>query len=224
MSLNKIRVLISDPMPLFREGIKAHLAQYDDIEVIGECNDNVEALEITNRERPDVIVADLADTGSSSSDILPLLCANEANSRVLVMSITSASIDVQFALSEGASGFILKNANSAEFVDAIRVISRSGSYLPASLMNRLVEAASRTRSSGNMFGLTAREMDILKQLSVGFCNKEIARLFNISVRTVETHRQNIRQKTNTFTTADLMRVAGRLGLNQNSSNAGVNHV
>ena len=213
-----ITVLIADAHPLFREGLRINLEQHNEFKVIGEKHDSRSLLVASKKENPAVVIMDIFMSGFEGFNLITKFQKVSPDTRILIASDNEDLIDVQFALSEGASGYILKNASSEEFINAIRVISTDGSYLPSSLMNNLIEAANKARSTGNMFGLTTRELDILRELACGSCNKIIARKLNISVRTVETHRQNIRQKTGTFATADLIRIAGRLGLSKETLN------
>ncbi len=214
---NPITVLIADEHPLFREGLRTRLQQLDEFKVVGEEQDGRGVIAACKKYMPKVLVIDIFMPEFCGQQIVAKFEEVSPDTRVLIASENTNPIDVQIALSEGASGYILKNASSEEFINAIRVIANDGSYLPQKLMNNLIEAAKKTRSTGNMFGLTVRELDILKELALGSGNKGIARKLNISVRTVETHRQNIRQKTGTFATADLVRIAIRLGLTEEAA-------
>ena len=212
MSTSPITILIADGHPLFRDGLRARLAGNKDFEIVAEEEDGGSVLEACQHYQPKVVIIDLFMPGFMGAKGISKFQKISPETRVLVASDNGDPIDVQIVLSEGASGYILKNASSEEFINAIRVIANEGSYLPVVLMSNLIEATKKARSTGNMFGLTMRELDILKELAIGRCNKDIASKLSISVRTVETHRQNIRQKTGTFATSDLIRIADRLGL------------
>lgn len=207
-----ITVMIADTHPLFRDGLKARLEKFSDFEIVGHDEDIYDILTACQKHLPRILLMDIFIPGLEGAKLIPKFQKISPKTKILVASDNEDPIDVQMVLSEGASGYILKRASSEEFVNAIRVVSRDGSYLPASLMANLISAAKKTRFSGNMFGLTTREIDILRELAIGACNKKIAKKLDISVRTVETHRQNIRQKTGAFATADLLRVAARLGI------------
>ncbi len=213
-SSRKIRILIVDGYPVFRDGLRNHLMQQGEFDVISEDVTGRTALMTCKKYGPEVVLIDPFMHGLNGLQCISKFKEECPDTSILIASDINDLVDVQIALSEGASGYILKNASSSEFINAIRVTANNGSYLPVSLMNGLIEAAKKTKSTGNMFGLTMRELDILKELAVGSSNKDIARNLKISVRTVETHRQNIRQKTGTFATANLVRIANRLGLTQ----------
>jgi DNA-binding NarL/FixJ family response regulator len=212
-----ITVLISDPHPLFCEGLRKRLEYLDEFKVVGEVSANRTLLSACEKHRPKVVVLNISSPTPDELGLLARLRKVSPEIQILVASDNTAPIDVQVALSEGAAGYILKSAPCEEFINAIRVIARKGCYLPQSLVSHLIEAAKKTLSTGNMFGLTRRELDILKEITLGACNKDIARKLTISVRTVEAHRKNIRQKTGVFATTDLVKIANRLGLSQDFS-------
>ncbi|MEM7620559.1 MAG: response regulator transcription factor [Pseudomonadota bacterium] len=212
MQDSPITIMIADKHPLFREGLKSKLEKYADFEIVGENDEIDDVLDACRHYAPNILLTDIFVPGSEGIRIIQQFQRVSHATKILIASDNEDPIDVQIVLSEGASGYILKRATSEEFVNAIRVISRNGSYLPATIMASLIDAAKKTRYTGNMFGLTSRELDILRELAIGSCNKNIAKKLSISVRTVETHRQNIRQKTGAFATADLVRIAARIGL------------
>ncbi|MGH1350163.1 MAG: response regulator [Methyloligellaceae bacterium] len=213
-SSGRISILIVDSHPIFRDGLRSRLEQQSEFYVIGEVDNGRTAISSCRTHTPDVVLIDPFMQGLNGFQSISKLKSASPDIKILVASDIDDIVDVQIALSEGASGYILKSSHSDEFLNAIRAISNNGSYLPMTLMNGLIEATKKTKSTGNMFGLTMRELDILRELAIGCSNKDIARNLKISVRTVETHRQNIRQKTGTFATTDLVRIANRLGLTQ----------
>ncbi len=217
MSVNIISILIADGHPLFRDGLRSRLEKYEDFMVVAEATDDRNVLLACKEYKPKVIIIDIFMSNFFGLNSISDLHSSSPETNVLIASDSNDPIDVQTVLSDGASGYILKNSSSTEFINAIRVVANKGSYLPSSLMNELIEVTKKTNSTGNMFGLTTRELDILKELAVGKCNKEIAQRLEISVRTVETHRQNIRQKTGMYSNTDLMKIADRLGLNLNAA-------
>ncbi len=207
-----ITVLIVDGHPIFRDGLRSRLDQQSEFKVVAEDDNGRTAIASCKKYEPDVVLVDPHTPGIDGLQSISKFKRYCPKTSILIATDVNDLVDVQIALSEGAAGYILKSASSDEFMNAIRVTANEGSYLPISLMNGLIEAAQKTKSSGNMFGLTMRELGILREIAVGGSNKDIARKLKISVRTVETHRQNIRQKTGTFATTDLVRIANRLGL------------
>lgn len=207
-----VKVFIIDGQPVFRDGLRGVLERQEQFAVIGEGDNSRLALKNIKSSKPDVVIVDPQALGKRGFHNIASFKAACPDSNILISAELTSLVDVQFALSEGASGYILKNSTSEEFVNAIKVVANEGSYLPAALMSDLVEAVKKTKATGNMFGLTLRELDILREIATGSSNKEMANKLNISVRTVETHRQNIRQKTGAYAATELVRIADRLGL------------
>lgn len=209
------KVVVADQQPIVRSGVKYHLASEANVEIVAEYDD-VSQLYRDGQVGADLIIMDCYPLSESVSDAISRVKSLSPETKVLIFTMSNDPIDVQVAISEGASGYVLKSAQCSELIDAVRVVLHGGSYLPRQLLDCLIEAVNKSRSSGNMFGLTSREIDILSEIGRGLSNKEIARKFDISVRTVETHRQNIRAKTTVTTNSGLMRVASHLGLLETS--------
>ena len=112
----------------------------------------------------------------------------------------------------GTDGFIGQEANSGEYNAAVQTVIAGDSFFSKNLTDIIFRINQATMDKSNAFGLTTREMEILSLLANGYCNKEIANKFDLSVRTVETHRLNIRRKTSSNTLSDLIRIARSLGL------------
>ena len=207
-----ITVLIADAHPLFIAGLRISLEQYNEFEVVGEKHDTRSLLAACKKQRPLVVIMDIFMSGFEGVKLIPKIRKASPTTRILIASQNESSFDVQSSIYEGALGYILKKASGKQFIDAIRVIAGGSSYLPNGLMSNILEAANNTRTVGNIFNLTSRELDILGALAKGSSNKVIARKFGISIRTVEAHRRNVREKTNAYNTKDLIRIAEYLGL------------
>ncbi|KAG1700382.1 Transcriptional regulatory protein MctR [Nymphon striatum] len=119
----------------------------------------------------------------------------------------------------GADGFISKDATSGEYSAAVQAVTAGGLYFSQNMANTIFQVALATNDKRNAYGLTGREMEILSLLSSGYCNKEVANKYDLSVRTVEAHRLNIRRKTQSNTLSDLVRVSRSLGLANMTGNS-----
>lgn len=218
---HEISVVIADCHQIFRDGLRGRLERHGEFNIVGEVADGASAVRACEKRKPDVVVLDLRMPHLNGADALPKILRASPRTRVLIASVTEDPIDVQVLLARGAAGYVLKQASGEEFVNAVRVVAGGGSYLPTTLLSDLIAAACRTRTTGNMFGLTPREIEVLRETALGKCNKEMARKFGLSVRTVETHRQNIRQKTAATCKKDLVRVAVQLELIEIGGRPGV---
>ena len=184
-----IRALIVDDHSVVRSGIRLLLEREDDIEVVGDAGDARNAVFLTRRHKPDVILLDVTMPGRSGVDVIAELLTESAESRVLMLSMEDDPAYVRQAFASGASGYVLKEAADDEVVDAIRHVAAGEQYVHPVLGARLV-SPSITGSSPNE-DLSEREVEILSLLAMGYTNPEIAEQLVVSVRTVESHRSHI---------------------------------
>ena len=199
-----IRLLLVDDHPLVRDGLKLRLANEPDIEVVGEAGDATSALAavaagVTNP--PTLVLMDIGMKDTNGIDLTALMLQQTPQLAVLMLSMYDSVEYAQRALQVGARGYVLKDAPSSDILIALRTVAAGGTYLSPSIAQRLF----RTPAPRNV--LSVREQDILACLAQGQSSKQIARVLDLSVRTVESHRQNIRRKLELETQADLIRYA-----------------
>ena len=154
---------------------------------------------------------------ASGIEVLPQLLHEHPAAKVLVLSMQDDPSYVRQAFSAGASGYVLKEAADAEVVSAIREVAAGGRYVNAALGARLATADLEERRRAEADPLSQREHDVLRLLSLGHTNQEIAKTLFISVRTAETHRAHIMRKLGLRTRADLVRYALEQGILENAS-------
>lgn len=203
------RVVIVDDHPMVAEGIEAILETYDMIEVIGILANGQEAVERAPAMEPDVILMDLnmpVMGGLSASEIL---LERMPDARILVLSMHGSPEYISTALNHGARGYLLKDVPTEEIKTAIDAVMAGETYLCTGARTSLAP-----RTSDGREPLTSREQTILLRLAQGLSNREVAEELCISVRTVETHRKNIKRKLNISTTAGLTRYALEHGVLQ----------
>lgn len=206
-----IEVVVVDTQAVVRNGVRSIIENSENFTVESAMETPQEVLEYCKVNQPELIIVDcfLMERGVNFiRDVKKI----SPTTNVLVLTLTEDPIDIRIALYEGATGYVLKTASEAVLLDAVRQTGRGNAYLPKSMLSNLVDAVNMAQSKGNGFGLTKRELDILRHISMGMTNKEIARQLKISVRTIETHRFNIRAKTSASSNSKLIQVARHLGL------------
>lgn len=208
-----IRILIVDDHPMVAEGIQSILESYDDINVVGTCNTARAAIEQLATLDPDVILMDLNMPDMGGLTATEIILEQRPGTRILILSMHDSPEYISTALSHGAMGYVLKDVPTDEIKQAIDVVMAGERYLCTGARGSLEPKGDGTREA-----LTGREQTILLQLAQGKSNKEVAIALDISVRTVETHRKNIKRKLGISSTAGLTRYALEHGVLQGTGN------
>ena len=204
-----IRVLIVDDHPMVAEGIQSILESYDDIEVLACINDGAEAVEQTAELCPDVILMDLNMPKLGGLSATEIILERQPDTNIVILSMHDSPEYISTALSHGAKGYILKDVQTEEIKQAIDAVMAGESYLCTG-----AKAALKPKDGEAREALTGREQTILLELAQGKSNKDVAQTLDISVRTVETHRKNIKRKLGISSTAGLTRYALEHGMLQ----------
>jgi len=199
-------VVLADDHPVVRAGLRILLQAEPSLKVVAEFADLPSTVRGVPALRPDVLVLDLAMAGSSSLTAIPGLLASSPGLRLIVLTMHDEPGFAREALRLGAHGYVLKEAAADELVLAVRSVLRGTTYLQPSLGARL---AKQEQPAGN---LTDREREVLRLLATGHTNAEIARELFLSLRTVESHRGQIRAKLNLETRAQINAYAQEHGL------------
>ncbi len=177
-----IRVLLADDQALIRAGFRVLLDSADDLEVVGEAADGAEAAELARRRRADVVLMDIRMPGVDGLEATRRIAANDDLAGVKVIILTTFESDeyVYQAIRAGASGFLVKDAEPAELLQAVRVVARGDALLSPSVTRRLItdiarRPAAQTRPRREVLdGLTAREREVMTLIAAGLSNEEIA--------------------------------------------------
>lgn len=208
LEINKITVMLVDDHPMVQGGLRACLSFYEDIEVIGFTTEGKEALDKALELKPDVILMDISMPYMNGIDATEIITDQLDDTKVLIFSMHDSAEFVTSSIQAGASGYILKDTTSEEVYYAIKAVANGKTHFSSSIAKVLIENPVR---SGNE-KLTTREQVILSYIAQGNSSKEIARILNISFRTVEAHRRNIKAKLNIDSLAELVRYAVNHGL------------
>jgi DNA-binding NarL/FixJ family response regulator len=199
--MNPVKVLVVDDHALFRRGITAVLANHENLEVVGEASDGLEAIEKAEAIVPDIIVMDLNMPHCSGLEATQALQAKMPQVNILVLTVSENEADLFAAVKFGAKGYILKNTEPEELIQAILHIARGGVIVSPIMATKLLtefqgleaegkrEAIQKTESN-----LSPREGEVLQLVAQGATNKQIADSLFISENTVKTHLRNIMEK------------------------------
>lgn len=209
MDKKTIRVLLADDHALVRAGIKALLDNTQDIEVVAESGNGIQALELLKTTALDLVLLDISMPGLSGMEVLERINEEYQEVKVIILTIHDDPAYAVGAIRAGADGYLPKKAAGDELVRAIRAVMQGETYLsPEISKESLAEYKSTVRSEE----LTPRQLDVLRMIAEGYSTKEIARGLNISAKTVETHRALLMQRLNIHDVAGLVRYAIKTGL------------
>jgi two-component system NarL family response regulator len=204
-----IRVLVVDDHPMVAQGIQSILESYDDLLVVGTLGNGRDVIDQLDALMPDVILMDLNMPEMGGLTATELVLERSPDTAVLILSMHDGPEYIASALDHGARGYVLKDVPTEEIKDAIDAVMRGERYLCTGAQGSIEPKPGDIRSQ-----LTEREQTILLQLAQGLSNKDVARDLDISVRTVETHRKNIKRKLGISSTAGLTRYAMEHGVLQ----------
>ena len=211
---NPIRVVIADDHTIVRSGLRLLLEAETDIDVVGEAGDGIEALALIEAQHPDLVLIDIAMPGLDGMEATRRIKARWPEINVLALTMHRADEYFFEMLKAGASGYILKGAETNDLINAVRAVSRGEVFLHSTMARKLVQDyLHRTQAQGE-FGphLSPREDQILRLLADGYTNNEIAEKLVISPSTVHTHRSNLMAKLGLNSRRELIEYARQRGL------------
>ncbi|HEY3380343.1 MAG TPA: response regulator transcription factor [Vicinamibacterales bacterium] len=212
----RIRVLIADDHAIVREGVRALLQLSDDIEVVGEAANGLEAIDLARRLAPDVVLMDIAMPGLGGLEATLAIRKDIPETKILVLTQYEDREYIRRFLKAGVSGYVLKKAAGAELTAAIRAVNRGGLVLDPEVareaMREPVSSAAPGEATDLYDALTDREKQVLKLVAEGRSNKEVAELLDITVKTAMSHREHIMQKLDLHSRTDLIKFALHKGV------------
>lgn len=206
-----LKVLLADDHELVRDGIRARLEKTGTIEIVGEATNGRQAVELVETLQPDVILMDISMPLMNGLEAAKEISQRFPKTAVLVLSIYDNPEYVRGMMQTGARGYMLKDISAKEMITAIMSVANGGYYFSSAVGTAFV-GGSRDTPIEDPYGLTERERQVLTAIAKGQPNKEVAKNLGISVRTVESHRLNLREKVGSKNAAQLYKVAQELGL------------
>ena len=208
-----IRIIIADDHTIFRSGLKLLLSSNTDFEVVGEAENGAQAVELTSELEPDIALIDIGMPELNGIEATRQIKEHHPNTNVLILTMHRSDEYFFKALDAGASGYVLKGAETSELINALRAVARDEVFLYPTVARRLVEKyfEKLPGEASGLSKLTPREQEILQLLAEGYSNQEIADKLVISPSTVHTHRTNLMEKLNLSKRFELVRYARKHG-------------
>ncbi len=207
-----ITVLLADDHTILREGMRALLKSEDGIKVVGQAKDGREAVALTRKLSPDVLVMDIAMPLLNGLEAARQILGSGCATRVIFLSAYSDDAYIEKAITLGASGYLVKQSAFETLPQAIREVHSGKTRFSPAISRRLEHIRAQENPSPGSRPLTPREMEVFQLIAEGNPNKMIADILGISIKTVEKHRQNVMEKTGFHDTAGLTRHAIATGV------------
>jgi len=204
-----LRVLLVDDHPIVRQGIATVISDQADMEVCGEAEELYAALRAIEDARPDVAIVDLTLKDSSGLDLIKEIRARAPQVKVLVLSMRDEGFYAERALRAGAMGYLTKQEGAARIVEAVRRVARGEVHLSDKMSGQVIRKYVGASGAGEspLDQLTDRELEIFELIGRGLPTREIGKRLHISTKTVESHREHIKDKLEIDTATDLLKHA-----------------
>lgn len=206
----KSRIFIVDDHPMVREGLAYRISSQDDLEVCGEAATATEALAGIRETGPDLVIVDIVLKEGHGLDLIKQIATRFPGTRTLVHSMHDEVLYAERCLKAGALGYVDKQADREKVLEAIRQVLDGRVYLSAAMTERVLHRSMRARGSPPATPLEAlsnRELEVFDLLGQGLSPRQIAGRLHLSIKTIETHRENIKAKLHLKTSAELTRFA-----------------
>lgn len=208
---------------MVRDGIRALLESESDLKVIAEASDGIEAIEMVNKNTPDLLIIDIRMPRMTGIEAVEKLSAQNSPVKCIILSMHDSEEYILKSVKAGALGYLLKDTGKTEFIKAIHTVRDGGKYYSGDISNVLVnnllgsttkidEAPKNITSTSNQFDLTNKELQVLELVLSGLTNKQISEKLQNSKRTVETHRFNLMRKMEVKNLIDLSKKAQQFNL------------
>jgi DNA-binding NarL/FixJ family response regulator len=211
----KIKILLADDHKILRDGIRSLLEKEPDFEVVGEADSGRTTIELACELQPDVIIMDIGMANMNGIEATKEILSVAPGIKVLALSMYSDKRFVVEMLNAGAKGYLVKDCAFDEMLSAVRSVASNQRYIAPKLLETFIDDYMKNKCDDGMMKknqLTPRENDVLRLIAQGYNTKKIASELYISVKTVDTHRQNIEHKLELYSVADLTKYAIRVGL------------
>ena len=208
-----MKILLADDHTLFRAGLRALLSDIDGVQIVAEARAGAEAVELAASTEPDLAILDIAMPRLNGLAATEKIKAARPATRIIVLSMHLNEEYIRRALSAGADGYMVKDSAPSELTVALQAVMAGGNYLsPAAASLLIKQALPGMKGSDPLHMLSPRQVEVLRMVAEGNSTKEIARLLDLSPKTVDIHRAQVMQRLDIHDVAGLTRFAVRVGL------------
>jgi DNA-binding NarL/FixJ family response regulator len=207
---NKHKIFLVEDHMVFRQGLIWIIEQDKEFEVCGEAVDGFDALNQIKNVKPDLVLVDIGLAGMSGIELTKNIRSSMPDVRILILSMHKESLYAERALRAGANGYIMKRESGEELISAIRQVLDGRTYVSKELNETLLQKVAGSGRKVTEFSIdliSDRELEVFQRIGHGLSTRQIAEELNISMKTIEAHREHIRAKLNLKTNADLVQYA-----------------
>jgi len=211
------RILIVDDHPVVRMGLRQMLSQEADLEICGEAGSAAEGLELAEETSPDLVIVDISLPDRSGLELVKQLAAGSDPPRIVISSMHDEKLFAERALKAGAHGYVAKEEATRDLVDAVRRVAAGDMYLSEEMTQHMLQVSAGTASTDGATGvesLSDRELEVFERIGQGLTTREVAERLQLSVKTIESHRENVKAKLDLRNNNELIRRAVEWSLRQ----------
>jgi DNA-binding NarL/FixJ family response regulator len=193
----QIKMVIADDHEIFRNGFKLLLKNQNIVELVGEAENGKQLIEVASKHRPDIIITDIKMPVMDGIEACKIIKHRNPSTGIIALSMFNDDDLIVDMLESGARGYLLKNTNKEELLQAVKSVYKGGTYYcnaTSKKLTRLIDHSSYNPYRNKKINLTTREKEIIVLICKQFCNKEIASALDLNIRTIESHREKIQEK------------------------------